>query len=379
MTPASPWRTGVMVVLTLAVVVCSAAAAVAISRTPGARLADLAVGSRQADAPGASSAPIASSAAAASEPSSVTIAAGDSAAVIGRRLLTGRAIDSQTRFGLLAALLGWESRLEPGSYSFEPGLTTFEILRRIHFGETSPLRVVIPEGLRLEQVTERLAEANVVDGRSFAAALQTAATSTAAGSPASPPSLAAQRPPGTSLEGYLFPSAYSFPLGTTADDALALILLRFNDSITPLLREQINASGRTLHEVLTVASIIEREVVEDAERPLVSAVIRNRLDAAMPLQMDSTVQYAVGTAAAWWKRELSAADLEVDSPYNTYRYRGLPPTPIASPGLASIEAAVNPANVPYLFFFARGDGSHAFAVTYEEHQANVERYRGGSE
>ena len=355
---ASPWRTWTMVVLLLVAVGCAAAATVAVSRTPAPQVSPSSERPQSTTLRG---------------PSAVTIIQGDSAAVIGRRLLAGEVIESHTRFELLALLLGWESRLEPGSYSFEAGLTTFEILRRIHFGETSPLRVVIPEGLRIEQVTERLAEAAGIDEASFVAALEAPAGSVVSGS------VASQRPPGTSLEGYLFPSAYSFPLGATADDALRMMLLRFNDALTPRLLEQINASDRSLHEILIIASIIEREVVEDSERVLVSAVIRNRLDAGMLLQMDSTVQYAVGSAGQWWKRSLTLDDLAVQSEYNTYVSHGLPPTPIASPGLASIEAAANPANVPYVFFVARGDGTHAFAVTYEEHQANIERYRGGQE
>jgi UPF0755 protein len=352
------WRLGVTLLLAILTMVGAASATVAISRT-----SEVVPGPANEIARGELT----------DEPSAVTIVQGDSAAQISRRLLAGQAIESHTRFELLALLLGWESRLEPGSYSFEAGLTTFEILRRIHSGETSPLRVVIPEGLRVEQVTDRLAQAGVVDRADFAAALEAAAETTVA------TALAAQRPAGTSLEGYLFPSAYSFPLGTTAEDALRMMLLRFNDSLTPALWEQIRASGRTLHEILTIASIIEREVVEDAERTLVSAVIWNRLEAGMPLQMDSTVQYAVGNEQEWWKRDLTADDLVVESPYSTYVVSGLPPTPIASPGLASIEAAATPANVPYIFFVARGDGTHAFAVTYEEHQANVERYRGGAQ
>ncbi len=351
-------RTGVTLLLAVAAIICAASAAVAISRTPDA------LRNRSAE----QSAPRLTD-----EPSAVIVVQGDSAAVIGRRLLVGGAIGSQTRFELLALLLGWEGRLEPGEYSFEAGITTYQILRRIHFGETSPLQVVIPEGLRVEQVTDRLAQAGVVDRAAFAAALEAAAESAVGGA------LAAQRPAGASLEGYLFPSAYAFPLEASAEDALRLMLLRLDDSLTPELREQISASGRSLHEILTIASIIEREVVEDAERALVAAVIWNRLDLKMPLQMDSTVQYAVGTAAEWWKRELTALDLAVESAYNTYYVAGLPPTPIASPGLASIIAAANPASVPYLFFVARGDGTHAFSVTYEEHQANVERYRGGAE
>ena len=286
--------------------------------------------------------------------------------------MAGDAIGSHTRFELLASLLGWESRLEPGDYTFEAGLTTFDILRRIHSGETSPLRVVIPEGLRLEQVTERLALSNIVDPDVFRAALETAASETVAGS------LAVNRPQGASLEGYLFPSAYVFPLDSSADDVIRQMLSRLNESLTPHLQEQINNSGRSLHETLIIASIIEREVIDDSERVLVSAVIWNRLEVGMLLQMDSTVQYAVGREGDWWKQDLTANDLMIDSPYNTYRAHGLPPTPIAAPGLASIEAAANPANVPYLFFVARGDGTHVFAVTFEEHQANVERYLRGS-
>ena len=352
------WRTTVTVVLLIATMIAIASAAVVISRpSDPLRAVDAKIGSVGEEG----------------SPASVTIVAGDSAAVIARRLLASQVIESDTRFELLALLFGWESRLEPGSYTFEAGLTTYEILRRIHFGETSPLRLVIPEGLRLEQVTERLAQAGVIDRAEFAAALATAAESTVAGT------LAARRPARTSLEGYLFPSAYSFPLGSTPKDALRFMLLRFDDMMTPQLWEQITASGRSLHEILTIASIIEREVVEESERSLVSAVIWNRLEAGMLLQMNSTVQYAVGEPSGWWKAELSDDDLSLASPYNTYLSSGLPPTPIASPGLASIEAAANPANVPYLFFVARGDGTHAFAVTYEEHQANVERYRGGSQ
>ncbi len=352
------WRTSVTLTLAVITVVCVASAAVVVSRTPDRQLPATLQLSRASATYG---------------PSSVSIVEGDSAAVIGRRLLISEAIGSHTRFELLALLLGWEGSLEPGSYSFEAGLTTYEILWRIHFGEISPLRVVIPEGLRVEQVTERLVQAGVIEYADFVVALEADAESSTVGP------LAAQRPAGASLEGYLFPSAYSFPLGATAEDALHLMLLRLGDSLNPLLQEQIDASGRTLHEILTIASIIEREVVEDSERSLVSAVIWNRLDAGMPLQMDSTVQYAVGNHGEWWKRELTAADLATESAFNTYLVSGLPPTPIASPGLASIEAAANPARVPYLFFVARGDGTHEFAVTYEEHQANVERYRGGAE
>lgn len=351
----STWRLGVTVALIAVLFAVIAAAAVSLSRTPES----IEVGTRERAAPTTRN-----------QATSVTVVAGDSAGSIGRRLAASDVIASHYRFELLTLLLGWESRLEPGEYTFEPGLTTYEILRRIHFGETSPWRVVIPEGLRLEQVTERLAEATVVDAAAFRAVLEAPSADVVGGT------LAARRPAGATLEGYLFPSAYTFPLDGTAEQAVRDMLQRLDDSITPQLWDLINESGRSLHEILTIASIIEREVVEDSERALVSAVIRNRLDAGMPLQMDSTVQYAVGTPGEWWKRDLLAVDLETVSPYNTYLSAELPPTPIASPGLASIIAAASPASVPYRYFVARGDGYHAFAVTYEEHQANVERFLG---
>ncbi len=352
------WRLGIAVVLTVAAIIAAASATVAISRTPQSANTERSLERQPTIDVG---------------PTSVTIFQGDTAAVIGRRLLSGNAIDSDTRFELLALLMGWEGRLEPGDYSFEPGLTTFEILRRIHFGETSPLSIVIPEGLRVEQVTERLVAAGIVEREAFVAALEAAADDVVA------ESLAAQRPSGVSLEGYLFPSAYAFPLEVNAEKVLREMLVRFSDVLTPQVWEQINASGRSFHEILTIASIIEREVIEDSERALVSAVIWNRLQIDMRLQMDPTVQYAVGRSGDWWKVELTGDDLAYESAYNTYVIDGLPPTPIASPGLASIEAAANPASVPYLYFVARGDGTHAFAVTYEEHQANIERYREGSQ
>ncbi len=348
-----------MTIALLAVVFAAVAAAVvALSRTPGSQ--QVGVEHRPTTLR-------------ITEPSAVTIVSGDSAASIGRRLVASGVIASQYRFELLAVLLSWESRLEPGSYTFEAGLTTYEILRRIHFGETSPWRVVIPEGLRLEQVIERLAESNVVEATALRAVLEAPPQDVVSGT------LATRRPLGSTLEGYLFPSAYTFPLDGTAEQAVRAMLQRLDESITPQLWDTINSSGRTLHEILTIASIIEREVIEDNERPLVSAVIWNRLEAGMPLQMDSTVQYAVGESGEWWKDDLGAVDLDTASPYNTYVAAALPPGPIASPGLASIMAAANPANVPYLYFVARGDRTHAFAVTYEEHLDNVERFLGGEQ
>lgn len=301
----------------------------------------------------------------------VQLQPGDTAAEMADRLFAAGLIDSPRRWTTLVQLLGWEDGLEPGAYSFEAGLSSYEIARRIHSGERTPLRIIIPEGLRLEQIAERLQAERIVFAADFFAALGKAENAVG--------TFAASRPRGLSLEGYLFPADYDFPLGVTADQVVRAMIERFDAEAGPVL---LNADlqGRSLHAVLTIASIVEREAALDEERPIVAAVLWNRIELGMPLQADPTVQYAVAndpaSAAAygWWKRELTLEDLASLSPWNTYTASGLPPTPIAAPGLASLRAAVAPADVPYFFFFARGDGSHAFAETYEEHQANIERW-----
>ena len=301
----------------------------------------------------------------------VQLQPGDTAAQMADRLYAAGLIDSPRRWTTLVQLLGWEDGLEAGTYSFEAGLSSYEIARRVHRGERSPLRIIIPEGLRLEQIAERLQAERIVSAADFFAALQRPENTAGV--------LAASRPRGLGLEGYLFPADYDFSLGVTADQVVRAMLERFDAETAPLL---LNADlqARSLHAVLTIASIVEREAVLDEERPIIAAVLWNRIELGMPLQADPTVQYAVANdpasvaAHGWWKRDLTLEDLASPSAWNTYTAPALPPTPIAAPGLPSLRAALAPAVTPYLFFFARGDGSHAFAETYEEHQANIERW-----
>jgi UPF0755 protein len=157
---------------------------------------------------------------------------------------------------------------------------------------------------------------------------------------------------------------------------------QFDKSVTPKLRQQLNARGLTLHQAVTLASIVEREAAVPAEQPIIASVYLNRLKRDMPLQADPTVQFAVASANlaealgfGYWKRELTRTDLQLPSPYNTYVQRGLPPGPICSPGLSALEAVANPAETEFLFFVASGDGRHVFAKTDTEHAANVQRYQ----
>ena len=303
-----------------------------------------------------------------SEVAAVLIADGESAAEIGERLAEAGLVSSRRHFQTLATLLGWELVLNGGRYTFEPGLTTYEVIRRIRFGETSPLSITVPEGLRIEEVAELVAASGIAMAAEFLEAL--ADPTTAEGTPA------ASRPAGTSLEGYLFPSTYTLPLDISAAGAARMMLERLGHELDEALQEAVGESGLTLHEVLTIASMIEREAAIAEERALISSVIWNRLEQDILLQIDSTVQYARGATGEYWPA-ISARDLAANHPHNTYLSKGLPPTPIASPGRASILAAAEPANTSYLFYAARPDRTHAFAETYAEHQRNIEEIRSG--
>jgi UPF0755 protein len=176
------------------------------------------------------------------------------------------------------------------------------------------------------------------------------------------------------LEGYLFPDTYALPRRTTAEQLADRMVARFEKALTPEIRQQAAARGLSVRELVTLASLVEKETAKADERPLVAAVYANRLKIGMGLQCDPTVIYALERAGRY-TGNLTRADLQFDSPYNTYRYAGLPPGPIASPGQASLEAAAQPADVPYLYFVSRNDGSHAFASTLDEHNRNVYEFQ----
>jgi UPF0755 protein len=173
------------------------------------------------------------------------------------------------------------------------------------------------------------------------------------------------------MEGYLFPDTYHIGSRTTEEEIIKMMLKRFNDELVKLdYVEKITLPGLSLHNAVTLASLVEREAREDSERPVIAGVIMNRLNRGMKLQIDATVLYALGGH----KEKVYYKDLEVDSPYNTYLYYGLPPGPIAFPGEASLKAAIEPAITDYLYYVAKPDGSHAFARTLAEHNNNKAKY-----
>lgn len=298
----------------------------------------------------------------------VSVNEGDSAEEIGEKLEDAGVIQSARLFRVLASLLGVSDDMAAGDYEFErTGETALSAVRRVSQGVTASLVVTIPEGLRAEEIGELLEERGVVSAADFRSALGVSYVA---------PFLEAE--PAGGLEGFLFPATYGFSRSILPHMVVQQMLdafdQRYREEIRPLLPQ---AGGRSLREVVTLASIVEREAVVPEERPTIASVFLNRLALGLPLQADPTVQYAVGSDRAsveqfgYWKEELTLADLAVLSPYNTYVNVGLPPGPIANPGLDSVLAALRPAETNFLFFVARPDGSHAFAETLEEHRQNV--------
>ncbi len=271
--------------------------------------------------------------------------------------------------------------LQPGYYTLRHGMSVNDIINQITVKSSGDanatqqpapkaIKVTFIEGQRLEEYAAQLQDAGLQGG---ADAFMKAVND---------PTLR-QRwdflkdlPKGANLQGYLFPDTYTFGSNASAADVVNLMLANFDAKYTPQMRKETAAAGMTIHEVVTVASIVEREAVVPDERPVIARVYLNRLDEKMILNADPTVQYAVGKKGDWWPAPLTTKDLETDSPYNTYKVKGLPPGPISNPGLASIQAVIRPADVNYLYFVAKNDGSntHAFTADYEQQKQNLCTY-----
>jgi UPF0755 protein len=292
----------------------------------------------------------------------IHVSPGSSSRDIGNLLSEVGVIRSKTAFAIASRLLGLEQRLQAGDYRLSPGMDLLQIMQHLQAGRVVTVRVTIPEGLTLEAIASRLAEADLVDRERFIALARDDRLIYGDNSPIDKPT--------HSLEGYLFPDTYFFVRNQPEEEIIKRMVHRFIQVVGPKMEDMELPAGFSWHEIITLASIIEKEVMVSREAPLVSAVFWNRLQIGMPLQSDPTVQFAMERP----QRKLYYSDLALDSPYNTYKYRGLPPGPIASPGLNSIKAALKPADVEYLYFVAKGDGTHAFSRTFQQHRAARRRY-----
>jgi UPF0755 protein len=284
-------------------------------------------------------------------PARVVVPKGASMRAAAESLAAHEVIHSTRLFRWYASFNGRERDIKPGTYQFAAGAGYADVLTALVTGRGIMHTVVIPEGFDLRDIVPTIAKALELPADSVEAALSDSSRFRALAIPTG------------SLEGYLFPATYTFPEGTSARTAVGAMLDQFVTEWKPEWNARLTAMAISRHEALTMASIVEKEARKPEERPLIAAVYWNRVKKGMRLQADPTVQYALPKHVA----RVLYKDLEVDSRYNTYRYAGLPPGPIASPGAASIAAALAPASVPYLFFVARADGGHEFRTTHDEH------------
>jgi UPF0755 protein len=280
---------------------------------------------------------------------------------IGQRLAESGVVRDPQTFRTAVWLSGRSRDLKAGEYRFDRPMTALEVVDKIARGDVHQRFLTFREGLTIAEMAHVYEEAGFGSASEFLAAAS------------DPTPIQALDPQATDLEGYLFPETYAMRRGTTAAALVAQMVNLFTRTYAPI-EEAAKALGLTVRQTVTLASLIEKETSVPDERPIVSGVFHNRQRIGMPLQTDPTVIYALQLAGRY-DGNIRRADLQIDSPYNTYRHRGLPPGPIAAPGKASLEAAVNPADVEYLYFVSRNDGSHVFARTLTEHNRNVQEWQ----
>jgi UPF0755 protein len=292
----------------------------------------------------------------------VDIPAGLGTHAIGERLVEGGVVRDALSYRAALWITGDAKKLKAGEYRFDQPMTPIEAIEKIARGDVYVVAVTFPEGLTAAEMSK------IFEAKGFgpASAFIEAARDTSI--------IRDLDPEARDLEGYLFPDTYALSRHADAPRLVRQMVDRFEHAFSPELREAAEARGLSIRQAVTLASMIEKETAQRDERSLIAAVYENRLRIGMGLQCDPTVIYALQRAGRY-DGNLTRDNLAFDSPYNTYRYPGLPPGPIASPGKASLVAAVNPADADYLYFVSRNDGSHEFASSLEEHNRNVQKYQ----
>jgi len=275
------------------------------------------------------------------------------------RLQSRGVITSPFKFKLLARFKGDDKKLKAGEYHLSASMSPSQVLDVLVNGKIYLYRLTIPEGFNAHQIADEIAAQGLGDAHAFLALVMDPETARQFGIEAK------------SLEGYLFPDTYYFPRGVSALTIARKMVERFKEQFKPAWIQRAHELHLTVHQIVTLASIIEKETGDPAERPLISSVFHNRLKKKMRLESDPTVIYGIKD----FDGNLTRRHLNTPTPYNTYTIRGLPPGPIASPGTASIEAALYPAHTDYLFFVSKKDNTHQFSVTIEEHNRAVRKYQ----
>ncbi|MGI8825980.1 MAG: endolytic transglycosylase MltG [Chloroflexota bacterium] len=303
------------------------------------------------------------------------VGSGDTVTSIANRLHRQGIVDNALLFRLDARLHSLGSKLKVGVYSLRPNMSIDEMVAALSVYRSPTITITIPEGYRKEQIASVL-QRHGIDGTSFLHAVD---------NPTLSYSILSDKPRGASLEGYLFPSTYKIPPNFTGRQFVEVMVRQLAQEFTRSMRRMALKHGLSIYDALTLASIVERETPDPNERRLVAGVYASRLRLHMFLDADPTIQYSLGSRRPWtrgvsasprlwWPVLTSQQQYQLQLSYNTYIHSGLPPGPIANPGLASIVAAVSPANTTYLYFVARGNGHHAFARTLAEQTANIQKF-----
>jgi len=279
----------------------------------------------------------------------VVVSRGEGAKAIAADLARQNLIRSPTGFYLLVKLLGIERDLQAGDFRLNKSMDARTIATTMTHGIVDVWMTTL-EGWRIEEVATQLTKDLDIPERQFLSSAR---------------------------EGYMFPDTYLVPRDATASAVVEMFLDNFNKKVTPAMRKDATGTGLTFEQIITLASLVEREGNSDSDRPIIAGVLLNRIKLGMPLQVDATLQYALGYQPfekSWWKKELTDEDKKIKSPYNTYINVGFPPGPIANPGLAAIRAAMYPTTTDYLYYIHDKTGAVHFARTIEDHDANIRKY-----
>jgi UPF0755 protein len=289
----------------------------------------------------------------------VEIPSGSGPARIAERLVEAGVVRDATVFRAGLLISGRARALKAGEYRFTEPMHALDVIDKIARGDVYKRLLTFREGLTILEMAQLFEEKQFGAAADFRKAAQNARL------------IADLDPSAPDLEGYLFPETYSLPRDTPATEVIEQMVTNFKNALSPEIRKAAADDGFSVRELVTLASLVEKETGAPSERPMVAAVYRNRLKIRMGMQADPTVIYALQKAGKYDGNLTREHLRELDSPYNTYKYSGLPPGPIAAPGRASLEAAAKPADVDYLYFVSKNDGTHVFASTLDEHNRNV--------
>ncbi|MBI3753227.1 MAG: endolytic transglycosylase MltG [Deltaproteobacteria bacterium] len=289
----------------------------------------------------------------------VFIPHGASFSIIARELEKEGIVTDAGKFSLLAKFKGALTKIKAGEYEFTTSMTPLEALDRMLKGEIKYYTITIPEGYTIKEIAAILHSINIADKNEFMAKAFDRAFAASLGIE------------GNNVEGYLFPDTYKFTRGMTVEEIIKKMVQRFDRVYSEIISQKPSGLRMSKRQIVTLASIIEKETGAGMERPLISAVFHNRLKIGMRLESDPTVIYGING----FNGNLTRKDLLTRTPYNTYQIYGLPPGPIANPGRASLEAAIAPSSAPYIFFVSKNDGTHYFSKSLREHNKAVQFYQ----